>query len=197
MQWITIIVLGIAANLDNLVIGLAYSIKQTKIPFLSNLTIAGVSMAITYVSVIAGSTITEYISPETASLLGSLLLCAIGLWTIIPHQSSGDAPEKNPALIDRNGDKIVSFREALTLGFILSANCLATGIGIGANGISAIWTVLSIGVFSIVTIGASSQFGKSVVTYMDWQVSINDCRWITHFYWYIRDFCVRGTYLSF
>ncbi len=162
MQWITIVILGIAANLDNLVIGLAYSIKQTKIPFLSNLTIAAVSMAITYVSVIAGSTIVDYISPEMASLIGSLLLCGIGIWTMIPHQSNGDAPEKNPALIDSNGDKIVSFREALTLGFILSANCLASGVGIGANGISAIWTVLSIGLFSILTIGASSNFGKSL-----------------------------------
>lgn len=160
MQWITILLLGIAANLDNLVVSLAYSVKQTKIPFISNLTIAGVSMTVTYVSVIAGNTIIEYISPDTASLIGSLLLCAIGLWTVMPHHSSGEAPEKNPALIDRNGDKIVSFREALMLGVILSANCLATGIGIGANGISALWTVLSIGLFSIVTIGASNHCGK-------------------------------------
>jgi putative Mn2+ efflux pump MntP len=160
MQWITIILLGIAANLDNLVVSLAYSVKQTKIPFVSNLTIAGVSMTVTYVSVIAGNRIIEYISPDTASLIGSLLLCAIGLWTIIPHHPDGDAPEKNPALIDRNGDKIVSFREALMLGVILSANCLATGIGIGANGISALGAVLSIGFFSLVTIGASNHCGK-------------------------------------
>jgi len=47
----------------------------------------------------------------------------------------------------------------MTLGFVLSANCLAGGIALGANGISAIWTVISIGVFSFITVGAGVHFG--------------------------------------
>ncbi len=56
MHWITIILVGIAANLDNLGIGLAYGVKKTKIPFASNLTIAVVSMIVTYLSVLLAQT---------------------------------------------------------------------------------------------------------------------------------------------
>lgn len=159
MQWITIVILGIAANLDNLGVGLAYGMTKTKIPLFSNFIIAAVSMVVTFVSVIAGSTLTLYISVFTANLLGSLLLCLVGLWMLLPQDSNYKSPVENPKLIDTDGNKIVSFREAITLGFVLSANCLATGIGIGANGISVLWTVLSVGGFSLLTIGSSSYFG--------------------------------------
>ncbi|BBI34625.1 sporulation membrane protein YtaF [Cohnella abietis] len=159
MHWITIIVIGIAANLDNLGISLAYGVKQTKIPISSNIIIALISAIVTYIAVIAGGTIIEYISPSTASLLGSLLLCAIGLWTLLSNLFSKQESLKNPDLIDKDKNHIISSREAITLGFILSANCLAGGIGIGANGISATWTVISIGLFSILTVGIGSHFG--------------------------------------
>lgn len=159
MQWITIIILGIAANLDNLGVGLAYGVKKTKIPLFSNIIIAVVSMVVTFVSVIAGSTLSLYISTFIANLLGSILLCLVGLWMLIAQSTNHSSPVENPELIDTDRNQIVSFREALTLGFILSANCLATGIGIGANGLSILGTVLSVGVFSFITIGGSSYFG--------------------------------------
>ena len=159
MQWITIIILGIAANLDNLGVGLAYGVKKTKIPFVSNFIIALVSMIVTFVSVTTGSTITQYISITAANLLGSLLLCLVGIWMLIPFKKDEASPLENPELIDTDGNHIVSFREAIILGFILSANCLASGVGMGVNGVSVLWTVFSIGFFSIVTIGASSYFG--------------------------------------
>lgn len=160
MQWITIILLGFAANLDNLGIGLAYGVKNTKIPFTSNLTIAVISMVVTFTAVLAGGTISEYISPITANVMGSLLLCCIGVWTLFSQTSRSSKSIQNPALIDTDGDQIVSMIEALTLGIILSANCLAVGIGMGANGLSTSWSVLSIGLFSFLTIGLSSYFGS-------------------------------------
>ncbi|MFI8495478.1 manganese efflux pump [Peribacillus butanolivorans] len=163
MHWLTIVLIGIAANLDNLGIGLAYGAKQTKIPIFSNVIIAIISMIITYIAVVAGGTIIEYISPSKANLLGSLLLCAIGLWTLLSKRFSKQETLKNPELIDEDRDYTISCREAITLGFILSANCLASGIAIGANGISAIWTVISIGFFSIVTVGVGSHLGYLLI----------------------------------
>lgn len=54
MHWISIILIGIAANLDNLGIGLAYGVKRVKIPVLSNAVIAIMSMIVTFVAVTAG-----------------------------------------------------------------------------------------------------------------------------------------------
>ncbi|WP_107947274.1 manganese efflux pump [Lysinibacillus parviboronicapiens] len=159
MHWITIILIGIAANLDNLGIGLAYGVKNMRIPVLSNAVIAIMSMIVTYVAVTAGSTVIAYISAHTANLLGSLLLCVIGVWTIMSNRFSRKGIMSNAELFDEDKNYVISFREAITLGFVLSANCLAGGIAIGANGISAIWTVLSIGTFSFLSVAIGSHFG--------------------------------------
>ncbi|MFF2752620.1 manganese efflux pump MntP family protein [Psychrobacillus sp. NPDC058041] len=159
MHWITIILIGIAANLDNLGIGLAYGIKQTKIPIFSNVTIAIISMVVAYVAVVSGEIITNYIPILHANLLGSSLLCIIGLWTILSSILSNEDTAKKTEQIDKDGNNIISVREAISLGFILSVNCLISGIAIGASGISAIWTVISIGFFSILTVGIGSHFG--------------------------------------
>ena len=159
MHWVTIIIVGIAANLDNLGIGLAYGVKETRIPILSNIIIAFISMTFTYFAVIAGGTLSEYISPNLANYVGSSLLCVIGLWTLFSKRLTNPEPFKNPELIDWDDNHVISWREAIYLGLILSLNCMASGLGIGANGISALWTVLSIGFFSLVTIGIGSHFG--------------------------------------
>lgn len=159
MHWITIILIGIAANLDNLGISLAYGIKQTKIPILSNLTIAIISMVATYIAVVTGSIIIGYIPTVHANFWGSSLLCVIGLYTLLSSRFSKKDSSQKTGKFDKDGNNIISTREAIMLGFILSLNCLAGGIGIGANGISAIWTVISIGFFSVLTVGIGSRFG--------------------------------------
>lgn len=159
MHWITIILIGFAANLDNLGIGLAYGVKKTKIPFTSNLTIAFVSMIVTYLSVMVGSAMIDYITPHKANIVGSLLLCSIGIYTILSNKLSNPKSAKNLDEIDKDRNNIISIREAIVLGFILSLNCFAGGIAIGANGISAIWTVISIGFFSILTFTIGGHFG--------------------------------------
>jgi putative Mn2+ efflux pump MntP len=159
MHWITIILIGIAANLDNLGISLAYGIKQTKIPIFSNVTIAIISMIVAYVAVVSGGIITNYIPILHANFLGSSLLCIVGLWTILSSILSNEDTTKKTERIDKDGNNIISVKEAITLGFILSVNCLVSGIAIGASGISAIWTVFSIGFFSILTVSIGSRFG--------------------------------------
>lgn len=131
MHWITIILIGIAANLDNLGIGLAYGVKQVKIPILSNAVIAVMSMIVTYIAVTAGSTVVAYISPHTANLLGSLLLCIIGLWTLMSNNFSKQQIAGNPELFDEDKNLVISTREAMALGFVLSANCLAGALLLG------------------------------------------------------------------
>ena len=156
MHWITIILFGIAANLDNLGIGLAYGVNKTKVPLTSNFTIAAISMIVTYLSIVIGSTLIEFIAPDKANFVGNLLLCVIGLYTIISYKLSST---ENLDGIDKDRNNIISFREALMLGLILSINCLGSGIAIGVNGISAIWTVIFVGFFSILTFAIGGHFG--------------------------------------
>ena len=159
MHWITIIFIGIAANLDNLGIALAYGVKQMKISIYPNLIIAIISMIVTYIAVVAGSTIIDYISPHKANILGSLLLCGVGVWTLSSNKFRVGNPQKIFEITNEEKKHFISYKEAVLIGLLLSLNAMAGGIGIGANGISAIWTVLSIGFFSLLTIGLGSHFG--------------------------------------
>lgn len=159
MHWITIIFIGIAANLDNLGIALAYGVKQTKISIFPNLIIAITSMIFTYIAVIAGSTIIDYISQYKANILGSLLLCGVGVWTLSSNRFWRRKSFKNFEIASEKKNHIISYGDAIFIGLLLSVNCIAVGIGIGANGISPIWTVISIGFFSILTVGLGSHFG--------------------------------------
>src|SRR5690242_4749963 len=110
MHWLTIILIGIAANLDNLGIGLAYGAKQTKIPIGSNIMIAFISMFITYVAVFTGGAITVYISPSIARFSGSLLLCIIGLWTLWSSRPSNKYSKKDPEEFDKDNNNIISIK---------------------------------------------------------------------------------------
>ncbi|VDG99064.1 putative sporulation protein YtaF [Lysinibacillus sphaericus] len=160
MQWIMILFLGIAANLDNLGIGLAYGIQKTKIPLRSNVTIALVSMIVTYFAMVTGDRLSTYISVWTADLIGGLLLSSIGIWMLLQPKPVQPNPFENPTVADIDGDRIISIREALPLGFLLSANCLAAGFGMGVSGSSMLGTISSVGFFSFITIGASHRFGS-------------------------------------
>lgn len=160
MEWMMILFLGIAANLDNLGIGLAYGVQKTKIPLRSNVTIALVSMIVTYFAMVTGDTLSTYISVRTADLIGGLLLGSIGIWMLLQPRPVQPNPFEDPAVADVDGDRIISIREALPLGFLLSANCLAAGFGMGVSGSSMLGTISSVGFFSFITIGASHRFGE-------------------------------------
>ena len=88
MHWVTIIIVGLAANLDNLGISISYGIRKIKIPLLSNLIICLISMVATYTSVVMGDLLTHFVPLYLANLLGSLLLCAIGILALLFHNQS-------------------------------------------------------------------------------------------------------------
>ncbi|MEH7308877.1 manganese efflux pump [Neobacillus drentensis] len=79
MHLLSILLIGIAANLDNLGISVSYGLRSTRIPFVSNLIIAIVSMICAYLSIIAGKFISEFISIGIANLAGGLIIICIGI----------------------------------------------------------------------------------------------------------------------
>jgi putative sporulation protein YtaF len=173
MHWLTILFLGIAANLDNLGIGVSYSLKSTRIPFLSNLLIALVSMAAAYVSIVAGTIISHYISLRIANFAGSFILIFLGIKctmeslkqekemsTVSVHSDSNiQKVIREPEALDLNNDKVISWKESVLLGSALAINCLAIGFGAGISGISPLFATFSIGLFSILSIAFGTMVG--------------------------------------
>lgn len=155
MHWLSILGIGLAANLDNLGIGFSFGARSTKIPFSSNLLIAILSMIAAYGSIKCGQLVAEYIYTGLANWIGGSMIILIGLWGIKTNMKERSAIKrdepsselvdllKNPNKADHDGNNIISWTESLTLGVALALNCIVSGFGAGVTGVSAWGTILS------------------------------------------------------
>lgn len=189
MRLWTIIFLGIAANLDNLGIGLAYGLKKIEVPFKSNLFIAVLSGIATLLSVFFGYLLSDFLPPKLANTFGGLIVSMIGIGTIIqqylPQSQYKQANTSksfwiklgnlinNPVLADQDGSKTISVSESLLLGFALSLNCLGTGLGAGMTRLHSFGLAISIMFFSLLAIYAGTQIaGRYTSTYLKNNVNL-------------------------
>jgi putative sporulation protein YtaF len=174
MHWLSIIGIGLAANLDNLGIGISFGTRSIKIPFLSNLIICILSMASAFLSITLGSFISSYIPHSIANISGGLLIILMGIWgmkdeiTTRPQAHQKDKANEllsllnNPSKADLDGNKILSWKESIALGIALALNCLASGFGAGVTGLSPLATTLSIGIFSLITVYFGVRTGQQI-----------------------------------
>lgn len=177
MHWFTILLIGIAANLDNLGIGVSYSLRQTRIPFISNILIAMVSMVFAYLSIATGHLISHYISLTVANFIGGLLIVFLGAKCItdglkkeikesqqaIQMDANFSKMVHDPVSLDLNNDQVISSKESIFLGFALAINCVGIGLGAGITGVSSVFATISIGIFSVFSISCGALIGFKMV----------------------------------
>lgn len=172
MEWLSIMLIGVAANLDNLGVGVAYGVQSTKIPIKSNIIIALIGAVMTYTAVMTGSILGTYMDPKLAHIGGGIILFALGVWTIwndwrritIPKQKNPQGNYlqqilENPEKADTDNNKVISSIESFLLGFALSLNCFGVGIGGGITGVSPFWSGIVVGSMSICTMTIGVQMG--------------------------------------
>ncbi|MCL4515406.1 MAG: sporulation membrane protein YtaF [Firmicutes bacterium] len=94
--WAPVILLAVAASLDNCAAGIAYGIRRIRVPATSNLLMAFLSALATWLTVAAGGYLGTAISLQLARLLGALLMIGIGLWVIF--EWPGEAARQEPPL---------------------------------------------------------------------------------------------------
>lgn len=173
--------IAIAANLDNLGVGIAYGIQKITISHWANLVIAVISLLATWLSGAVGEAISFYLSPQVAGTIGAVMLFGVGIWVIT--QPIVTAIKENQPIVDLkiSSTKIyvgpteilayperadidlsrdVGHWEAVLLGIALSINAIAGGFDAGAVGVSYLLESALVGVFSFITILAGSYFGK-------------------------------------
>ena len=144
--------LGIAVNFDNLCLGLSCGMAGKRIPWYHNLIIA-------VVSGLSGglSCAVSYLIPErfsfVSALIGSLILCGVGLWTVI------QAVFKCENTCDY-ANCFTSLREVLLLSVALASNCLAVSFGMGLSDVPCHLLGISMAMFSFVGVGAGNLIGQ-------------------------------------
>lgn len=177
------VLLALSANIDNFAVGIAYGIKRIAIGSLSNGIIAIVSAAGTYASMSAGRLISTVLPVDVANGLGSLLLIAIGVWTIWDTYKTSSSTSQtqsdldyttfisNPAKADRDHSRMIDAKESIVLAFALTLNNLGSGIGAGISGLDIGMTTLLTFIFSFVAIIIGYFLGSRFTTSLSGRVT--------------------------
>lgn len=167
MLWLSAVVIAAVSNLDNLGVGTALGMRDTRVSASANLIIAAVTMAATAIAMTFGGALSRLVAPSIGSALGSAIIIAVGAWTVITWIRSIRRPVCSPipagvlrtSVLQRN---TIPAREALALGVALSMNNLGAGVGAGAVGAPALATTLLAGTLSLLAVGGGSRIGFSV-----------------------------------
>ncbi|MCG7346484.1 manganese efflux pump [Sporosarcina sp. ACRSL] len=156
MKLLTILLIAIAANLDNLGISIAYGLRANRISFRYNFIISFISTVCAFISIFVGGILSEVMSKSTSNLVGGILLIGLGLWVVMKSSNPSNGSEHKIGSINWKG--------AVVLGFILAFNCLSIGFSAGVTGVEPLSTALAIGLFSFISISIGVRLGEHIGT---------------------------------
>lgn len=155
MHFGTVVLIGIAVNFDNLLLGLSCGMAKKHMPWYHNLIIALVSGIFGGISCAVAHLIPEKFTVISA-LLGSLILFCVGAWTIFNGIKKRDTVPDCPL-------RCTSVREICIISFALAFNCLAVSFGMGMSDVPFILLGMSMTTFSFIGVGIGNHLGKNAV----------------------------------
>jgi putative Mn2+ efflux pump MntP len=158
------LLLGVATNIDNMIIGTTYGLKRHRIDFINNVMIGSLNGAATFISVLIGDFLRQFLTAQVGELLGGLVFLTLGFLTIAETymmdqelEAEGEAPPDNNT---NSGYVRVSRQEALGLGLGLSVTNIAGGVGAGLAGFEVVRMTLLMFTFSILPISLGQWIGQ-------------------------------------
>ena len=191
LQLVAILLLAVSSNLDNVGVGVSYGIRKINIPITSNLLIAVVTSTGTFLSILLGEAIYNFLSEAMAGLLGGGIIILAGIWVIfqekVMHRGCEPQEEKplfaetglsrygfrqivlilnNPIIADWDFSGHIDLREATALAFGLTLNNIPNGVGAGMLGFSLSITTSAVFLISIITIWIGISFGQLGIRWM-------------------------------
>lgn len=168
----SIVAIGIASNLDNAGVGIAYGVRRIHIPWVQNLVITVISFVATLFAGLFGHFITTWVSRSVGTWIGTIVIVAVGVWVLSqPFIAHRPRPEKerggfitailrNPEEADRNRNQAIGLGESFILGIALAMNALAGGFDAGITKLDVLWTSVSVGLFSFILLGLAAFAGE-------------------------------------
>ena len=137
------LLIGLAVNLDNLLIGIHLGLRRQRLTLWQNLVISGTTGLCAFGSVYAARLISGSFLAGT-NLIGAAIMIFFGIFCL--YQSLTDM-------------------DILILGFVLAVNCIPPSLAAGAMGLSPWWVGLFSTLFSFLSIHASILLGQRFLHY--------------------------------
>jgi putative sporulation protein YtaF len=183
MDFLSVVLLAISSNLDNLGVGISYGMRKVRIPWQSNLLIAFITSTGTLLSMTFGSLMSYAMDPAVASTVGAFIIMGAGVWVIFLDRYQGragrerngpvsiyDVPQsiarifsflKEPLRADLDASGTISLYEGTLLGLALTINNVSSGIGAGMAGVNAVATAVLVLILSLIMLSGGIVLGSS------------------------------------
>lgn len=174
-----LLALVFALSIDGLLVGVAYSLRQIKLPFAAYCVVGLTTSALMGLAVSAGSYLGSQITSRQGNLLGGYLLLGVGLWQLAQswQQQLASAPTdqvasfhlkplglviqilRDPQVADINCSGSIDFREALLLGLALGLDALGAGFAAALTHLS-LWAIPATGISAMVMLAVGCFLGS-------------------------------------
>lgn len=188
MNTMTALLFAIAVSLDGLGAGIAYGLKNIRVPFLSLTVIGTITVAMMGVSICAADWLSSFISPRLAFGVGALLLIFLGIWSIFQEWLKQYLPEgeaacpgaqiklnlgflrlviqvfKKPTEADMDDSGELSCGEAFVLGLALALDALVAGFGAALAGGISLWVVFAVGIVQMAFISFGTRVASDTLS---------------------------------
>lgn len=147
------LLIGIAVNLDNLIIGMNVSLRGQKLSLTQNLIIGGTTGVCAFLSTLSARLITGNFLVYT-NIVGSLIMIFFGLYCLWQCRDSDNAPEifENPDL-----------KDIFFLSCVLAVNCIPPSFSAGVMNLSPLWIGASSMAFSCLSMWISGRMGQRLL----------------------------------
>lgn len=188
-----IIILVIALSIDAFVASLAYGADRIKIPMRSAAALSSVSTLILLISMAGGSLISTFLPPQVTAILCFALLFLLGITRfceglikdILKKHSNHlkgitfkfwdfhfilDVYMDNTKA-DKDQSKVLSIKEALSLGVVLSLDGIAAGFGSGLVEVHYLETLIIAFLVGVIAILVGSKVGEKIAETTKWDVA--------------------------
>ena len=182
MELSAVVLLAIGISLDGLAAGIAYGMRQVRIPIMSLGIASCVSGAAVLLAMLAGALVSQYVDSGFVPRLGAAL-CWAGLMGILQSRVQGQSLEakassegchpgcgqpfglviqvwKEPLAADVDASGIISSWEAALLGTALALDAVGVGLAAALAGFPLVSTCVSVSVVSFLALSSGLLLGS-------------------------------------
>jgi len=183
-----VLLLGLAVSIDGFVAGLAYGLKNIRMPLIS-LSIVGVVACIcTSIAMVLAYLVGQFINTDLAIGIGALLLIMLGLWSlfqqyltkdVVSYEVTGEVTARKltfslgrlvisimakPETADVDKLGIISSLEAVFLGVAVGADAMVGTFAAALIGPLPLYTPIAIGIIHMLCISSGFYSSRKLIS---------------------------------
>lgn len=142
MQFLYLFIIAILNSIDNIGVGVAYSVAGVKVKLSKNILIAFLAFIVSFIASLSGQFISNYLSDTECSLISMLLLVLMGINMIFSSFYKKENKELNVV-------KELGYKEAFSIGIALALDDISSSVSSALLGYSAFMVSLPYFIISL------------------------------------------------